>query len=82
MFDIREGKTVRVTEIRFADDVDGENATTVSHIPHEYNNNTSASGMVAISDDENGISVVIFSENDAENLIKALQKSIELKWFD
>lgn len=79
--DIREDSYEYVDEIRFASDLDCYAiATTLKRNEFDIGYvNIGISDMDQHCGDEYQI---IASEEDALNLIKALEKAIELKWFD
>ena len=72
-FDIRANQADEITVIRFADNSDDYVAASgiVRGFP----------GVVEVVDLEEGGGLLIFSEEHARNLIKALNKAIELGWF-
>lgn len=76
MLDIRNNGEEEITQIRFADN-QMDNATILEAVPSE---NEGETGVVSIGDDD-GVGVLIYTEEDAHNLIKALNRAIELGWF-
>lgn len=70
--DIRTNEPEKVTVLRFADDSDYYTASGIICESH---------GVVSVVDIEEGRDLRIFSEEHAQNLIKALNKAIELGWF-
>ena len=72
-FDIRTNEPEEITVLRFADD--GGNYHTASGILRL------GDWSVAVIDIEAERDLRIFSEGHALNLIKALNKAIELGWF-
>lgn len=74
-FDIRINQAEEITLLRFADDGGGYHASGILR---------RADGSVEVIDIESERSehnLQICSEEDAQNLIKALHKAIELSWF-
>jgi hypothetical protein len=74
-FDVRDGAENNITSIIIADD----HPTVV--IATNLTPSESREGVVLINDVSDDY-VMINSEEHANNLIKALNKAIELKWFD
>jgi hypothetical protein len=73
-FDIRTNQAGEISVLRFADDNDYYR--TASGILH------SADGGVSVIDIGTESDLRICSEEDAQNLINALNKAIELGWFE
>ena len=71
-FDVRNTKDNEVAKITFAD---GNSGYSCSIAKNSY-------GDVTLFDYEEDWASAIATKQDAENLIKALQKAIELGWFD
>jgi len=71
--DIRAYEPEKITVIRFADDED--DSFVASGIALGF------SGVVEVGDIGEGRRLGLFSEEHARNLIKALNKAIELGWF-
>ena len=71
--DIRNGKQCEITEIIFWDH-DIAKTTPATHLKVDNDHE------VAIHDEEDFVFIV--SQEHAENLIKSLQKAIELGWFN
>jgi len=72
--DIRANQADEITVIRFADNSDYY--VTANGIVRGF------SGVVEVVDIEEISGLRIFSEEHARNLIKALNKAIELGWFE
>ena len=72
IFDVRNTKDNEVFKITFAD---GNLGYGCSIAKNSY-------GDVTLFDCEEDWASAIATKQDAENLIKALQKAIELGWFD
>jgi len=71
-FDIRTNQAEEISVLRFADDSD---CLVASGILRNWY------GGVSVSDIKSERELRIFSEEHARNLIKALNKAIELGWF-
>lgn len=71
-FDVRNTVDNEVTRIQFADPTAGCGCSLVKD----------SEGDVTLVDYEDDWASNIATKQDAENLIKALQKAIELGWFD
>lgn len=76
MYDIRTEKPQQIENIRFAD-TSGEDDDKACILSKEM----SDAGAL-ITDEEADMTLLVACKNDAENLIKALGKAIELGWFD
>lgn len=74
-FDIRTNEPEEITLLRFADESGGDYHI-ASGILH------SADGGVSVIDIESERDLQICSEEHAQNLINALNKAIELGWFE
>lgn len=72
-FDIRAYEPEEITAIRFADAEDDHYVA--SGVVRGF------SGVVEVGDIEEGRWLGLFSEEHARNLIRALNKAIELGWF-
>lgn len=72
VIDIRN-ESAEVTKIVFSDD--GDNYVSATHLEKRDDH-------FRIIDEDSRNSVIIESKEQGENLIKALQKAIELKWVD
>lgn len=72
VFDVRNTKDNEVTKIAFADKTAGYGCSLVKD----------SEGDVTLVDYEDDWASNIATKQDAGNLIKALQKAIELGWFD
>ena len=71
-FDVRNTKDNEVVKITFADKTAGYGCSLVKE----------SEGGVALVDCEDNFASYVATKQDAENLIKALQKAIELGWFN
>ena len=72
-FDIRTNQAEEISVLRFADGSDDYHvASGISRV---------ADGGVSVIDLESERTLRIFSEEHAQNLIKAINKAIELGWF-
>lgn len=72
VFDVRKSGDNEVTRIQFADTSAGYGCSLVKD----------SEGDVTLVDYEDEWASTIATKQDAENLIKALQKAIELGWFN
>ena len=75
-FDIRTNRAEEVTVIRFADDVE------YYHVANGILRSGWRGVGVSVIDIETERDLRIFSEGHAQNLINALNKAIELGWFE
>lgn len=71
-FDIRTNQAEEISVLRFADDNSDE---------YTANGILNNQGVIVLSDIVEGRALQICSEEHAQNLIKAINKAIELGWF-
>lgn len=79
--DVRSAKEEAVTIIKFADGEECDSVVELQFIPENvcvYLNST----REARQRDGGCANVILDSKEDAQNLIKALRKAIELGWWD
>lgn len=75
--DIRENEDLKITQIQFADPASKHRSGYYGIILEQCE----GGDFVAIADEDADWCGKIKSKRDAENLIKALQKAIELNWW-
>ena len=78
IYDVRVGDTHVISEILFADEEDSVGSTQACKITPEVYQDSKYSEL----SDATGEQVLINSVDHAKNLIKALEKAIELGWLE